>query len=121
MSARRAVRSKTTLGKSRGTTLVLVSAQLSVVATVVSPPRGGGMAVVVGDSIGVVISTHNDATSLCDFSQHRRTHLQMKEDAEALVAARGLLAVAQGHEPRSAQCIVDIDMSLLPPASCTRS
>ena len=42
-----------------------------------------------------------------DFLAH--TAALWREQAEARLAKRGLLMVAQGQEPASAKCIIDID------------
>ena len=47
-----------------------------------------------------------------DFLAHAGT--QWLESAEAKLAGKQLLAVAQGHEPPAVKCIVDIDLSELP-------
>ena len=47
-----------------------------------------------------------------DFLAHAGS--QYKEQAEARLAARSLLAVAQGDYPPSVKSIVDVDLSTLP-------
>jgi hypothetical protein len=56
---------------------------------------------------------HLDATPQNhEFSQ--LSHKRLAQQAEAFLAARGLLDVARGHTPPAVQCIIDVDMSLLP-------
>ena len=47
-----------------------------------------------------------------DFLAHAAT--QFQEQAEARLANRGLLAVAEGHPPTAVKCIVDVDLTALP-------
>ena len=50
---------------------------------------------------------------------HAHSATQYKEAAEARLAEKGLLAVAQGEEHSSVKAIVDVDLSLLPALPAT--
>ena len=52
-----------------------------------------------------------------DFLAHAGA--QWKEQAEARLAKRHLLTVAQGQQPSSAKCIIDVDLSAMPELSVT--